>query len=44
MSRLENGSLDALKTTLAHYHGNSMTYLHVSFADDREAVMFLGDT
>jgi hypothetical protein len=35
MSRLENGGLDALKPTLARYHGNSMTYLHVSFADGR---------
>jgi len=43
MSRLENGGLDALKTTLARYHGKSMTYLHVNFADGREAVMLLGD-
>jgi len=44
MSRLENGGLDALKTTLARYHGKSMTYLHVGLADGREAVMLLGDT
>ena len=44
MSRLENGGLDALKITLARYHGKSMTYLHVGLADGREAVMLLGDT
>jgi hypothetical protein len=44
ISRLENGGLDALKEMLSRYHGKSMTYLHVSLADGREAVMLLGDT
>jgi hypothetical protein len=44
MSRLANGGLDALKTMLSRYRGKSMTYLHLSLDDGREAVMLLGDS
>jgi len=44
MSRLENGGLDALKAMLSRYRGKSMTYLHLSLEDGREAVMLLGDS
>src|SRR5271167_2163570 len=44
MRRLENGGLDALKSMLSRYRGKSMTYLHLSLDDGREAVMLLGDS
>jgi hypothetical protein len=44
ISTLENGGLETLKAMLTRYHGKSMTYLNVNFADGREAVLLLGDT
>ncbi len=41
--RLENGSLDELKTVLARHNGRALAYLHLGMDNGREAVFMLGD-
>jgi DNA polymerase-3 subunit alpha len=42
-SQLEGGKVAALKEIMARHVGRCLTYLHLEIADDKEAVILLGD-